>query len=97
VRSVFLDIRDDEADRKTVLFVTHDLSEALLVADRVVSIAGGRVRADIEVPWSRPRHERSIVRQPDYAALYDALHADLEVPLPARSSPRPGSSAGRPV
>jgi NitT/TauT family transport system ATP-binding protein len=43
-RSIFLDIWDDELDRKTVLFVTHDLAEALLVADRVVSIVGGRVR-----------------------------------------------------
>ena len=77
VRSVFLSIWDDELDRETVLFVTHDLAEALLVADRVVSIAGGRVRTDVEVPWSRPRDERSIVRQLDYAALYDTLHADL--------------------
>jgi NitT/TauT family transport system ATP-binding protein len=77
VRSVFLDIWDDELDRKTVLFVTHDLAEALLVADRVVSIAGGRVRSDVPVPWSRPRDERSVVGQRDFPALYDTLHADL--------------------
>jgi NitT/TauT family transport system ATP-binding protein len=78
VRSVFLSIWDnDELDRKTVLFVTHDLAEALLVADRVVSIAGGRVRTDVEVPWSRPRDELSIIRQPEYSALYNTLHADL--------------------
>jgi NitT/TauT family transport system ATP-binding protein len=77
VRSVFLDIWGDELDRKTVLFVTHDLAEALLVADRVVVIAGGRVQVDIEVPWSRPRHERSLFRRPDYSALYDTLHAHL--------------------
>jgi NitT/TauT family transport system ATP-binding protein len=77
VRSVFLGIWDDELDRKTVLFVTHDLAEALLVADRVVSIARGRVRTDVEIPWSRPRNERLIFRQPDDSALYDTLHADL--------------------
>ena len=77
VRSVFLGIWDDELDRKTVLFVTHDLAEALLVADRVVSIAGGQVRTDVQVPWRRPRDERSIFRQPDYSELYDTLHADL--------------------
>jgi NitT/TauT family transport system ATP-binding protein len=77
VRSVFLSIWDDELDRKTVLFVTHDLAEALLVADRVVSIAGGRVRTDVEVPWSRPRDELSVTRQPEYSALYNTLHADL--------------------
>ena len=77
VRSVFLGIWDGEADRKTVLFVTHDLGEALLVADRVVSIARGRVRTDVPVGWSRPRNERSIINEVDFPALYDTLHADL--------------------
>jgi NitT/TauT family transport system ATP-binding protein len=77
VRNVFLGIWDHELDRKTVLFVTHDLAEALLVADRVVSIAAGRVRSDVQIGWSRPRDERSMIGQRDFPALYDTLHADL--------------------
>jgi NitT/TauT family transport system ATP-binding protein len=77
VRNVFLDMWDDGLERKTVLFVTHDLTEALLVADRVVSIAAGRVRTDVPVRWSRPRDERSVIGQLDFPALYDTLHADL--------------------
>ena len=47
-----------ERDRKTVVFVTHDIDEALLLADRiyVMSIAPGRIRDYIDVPLGRPRN-----------------------------------------
>ncbi len=43
--------------RKTVVFVTHDVREALVLADRVVVMAGrpGRVLQDLEVQLARPR------------------------------------------
>ena len=46
-----------EQSGKTVLFVTHDVSEALILSDRVIvlSASPGRVIASINVPFSRPR------------------------------------------
>jgi NitT/TauT family transport system ATP-binding protein len=43
--------------KKTVLFVTHSISEAVLLSDRIVVLSGspGVVREDIAVPLSRPR------------------------------------------
>lgn len=46
-----------QEDRRTVVFVTHSLEEAILLGDRVVvmSTRPGRVIADIRVPFPRPR------------------------------------------
>ena len=48
--------------KKTILFVTHDLDEAVLIADRIVVMQNGRVEDIVEVPLSRPRGDLSIVR-----------------------------------
>lgn len=47
-----------EQDRKTVVFVTHDVDEAILLSDRilVLSEGPGTVVAEYEVPLPRPRH-----------------------------------------
>jgi NitT/TauT family transport system ATP-binding protein len=44
-------------DRKTVVFVTHNVREALVLGDRVIVMAGrpGRVLQDLEVRLARPR------------------------------------------
>lgn len=43
--------------RTTVLYVTHDIGEALLLADRVLIMSGrpGRIREEMAVPFDRPR------------------------------------------
>ncbi|WP_336486757.1 ABC transporter ATP-binding protein [Methylobacterium nigriterrae] len=45
---------------KTVLFVTHDIDEAVTLADRVVVLAGspGRIAAEVRIPLPRPRRRR---------------------------------------
>ena len=40
---------------KTILFVTHDLDEAVLIADRIVVMKDGRVQEIMTVPLARPR------------------------------------------
>ena len=40
---------------KTILFVTHDLDEAVLIADRIVVMKDGRVQEIMDVPLGRPR------------------------------------------
>ncbi len=48
--------------KKTILFVTHDLDEAVLIADRIVVMQNGRVQEIVEVPLARPRGDLSVVR-----------------------------------
>ena len=45
-------------DRKLVVFVTHDIEEAVMLGDRVLVMTGqpGRIREEIEVKLGRPRH-----------------------------------------
>ncbi|THF62726.1 ABC transporter ATP-binding protein [Pseudothauera rhizosphaerae] len=43
--------------RPAVLLVTHDINEAILLADRVLVLVQGRIAEDVPVPWPRPRHQ----------------------------------------
>jgi NitT/TauT family transport system ATP-binding protein len=69
--------------RKTILFVTHDLDEAVLIADRVVVLKNGRLQEIMSVPLPRPRPDLGVVRgTPEFAAtryrVWRALREDGE-------------------
>ncbi|MGP9846020.1 ABC transporter ATP-binding protein [Brachybacterium sp. 107] len=59
-----------EQERKTVLMVTHDIDEAIILSDRVIVMSGrpGTVREDIAVPFERPR-SFDIERSPEFGEL----------------------------
>jgi NitT/TauT family transport system ATP-binding protein len=65
--------------RKTVLFVTHDLEEAIALADRVVvlSVGPARIKGDYPITLARPRDVAEIRLDPEFNALYRRIWADL--------------------
>ncbi|MBM3555438.1 MAG: ABC transporter ATP-binding protein [Alphaproteobacteria bacterium] len=67
-----------EADRKTVLFVTHDIEEAIFMANRVVVMTArpGRIKADIKVPLPHPRHY-TVKTSPEFSALKAQLTEEI--------------------
>src|SRR5436190_4874976 len=61
------------ADRKAVLFVTHDLEEAIALADRVVIMSAGpaaRIIGEWRVPLARPRDIAEVKLDPAFHALH---------------------------
>ena len=48
--------------KKTILFVTHDLDEAVLLADHIVVMRAGRIQDVVEVPLPRPRGDLGVIR-----------------------------------
>ncbi|MDQ3097547.1 MAG: ABC transporter ATP-binding protein [Chloroflexota bacterium] len=62
------------ASRKTVLFVTHQIDEAVYLSDRVVVMAArpGRIIADITIELPRPR-PLSVKRTPEFAAYEEQI------------------------
>jgi NitT/TauT family transport system ATP-binding protein len=67
-------------DRKAVLFVTHDLDEAIALADRVLVMSAGpaaRIIADHRIDLPRPRDAVGIKLDPRFHALQGAIWNDL--------------------
>jgi NitT/TauT family transport system ATP-binding protein len=67
----FLDIWAQS--RKTVIFVTHDLNEAILLGDRVVAMDHGEVVADVSIDIPRPRRATTIVEHPTFRETHHRL------------------------
>jgi len=68
-------------DKKTALMVTHDVDEALFLADRIVCMTNGpeaRVGDILEVRFPRPRERRAVLEHPDYYRLREHLITFLE-------------------
>jgi NitT/TauT family transport system ATP-binding protein len=73
-------MRLHERTKKTILFVTHDLDEAVLIADRIVVMREGRIQEIMDVPLPRPRGDLGVARGTKEFAdtryrVWQALHA----------------------
>ena len=69
------------ADRKAVLFVTHDLEEAIALADRVVIMSAGpaaRIIGDWRVKLPRPRDISEIRMQDEFRVLHREIWSVLK-------------------
>jgi nitrate/nitrite transport system ATP-binding protein len=68
-------------DQKTALMVTHDVDEALFLADRIVMMTNGpeaEVGDILEVKFPRPRERKQVLEHPDYYKLREHLIIFLE-------------------
>lgn len=69
-----------ERERKTVLFVTHDIEEAIFLASRVIVMSArpGRIKADLAVDLPHPR-DYKMKTSPEFSALKARLTEEIRV------------------
>lgn len=81
-----LDLQDTllrawEQDRKIVVMVTHDVDEAMYLADRIVLMTDGpaaHVGEILTLPFTRPRDRRDVLEHPDYRRVRQSIINFLE-------------------
>jgi NitT/TauT family transport system ATP-binding protein len=69
----------------TVLFITHDIGEAIMLSDRVLVMSArpGRIVAEVQIPLARPRTSDT-----RYDAAFIAAHKEIYGALHATGAPR---------
>lgn len=69
-----------EQHKRTVLFVTHDIEEAVTLSDRVIVLSArpGTIRLDLAVELERPRDPRSLRKDPTYIDLVDRIWREID-------------------
>jgi NitT/TauT family transport system ATP-binding protein/sulfonate transport system ATP-binding protein len=67
-----------ESERKTVLFVTHDIEEAIFMANRVavMSARPGRIKSDVRIDLPHPRHY-TVKTTPEFSAYKARLTEEI--------------------
>ncbi len=75
LQSLLLKLWGEDSNKKTVVFVTHDMDEAILLADRIVFMLPQRIHSVIDVDFPRPRQKKDILAQPASRAVYERINA----------------------
>ncbi|WP_415855278.1 ABC transporter ATP-binding protein [Sinomonas sp. G460-2] len=88
-----------EQTRPAVVFVTHDLEEAIALADKVVVLTagpGGRVKATFPIDLPRPRPVQEIRFDPKFVEIYHSIWEALreEVDIAYAQTQRAGAGKG---
>ncbi|MDR0917177.1 MAG: ABC transporter ATP-binding protein [Oscillospiraceae bacterium] len=75
MQELLLKLWDGEERRKTVVFVTHDIDEAIFLSDKIVMLSNspGTVVKEIDVPFARPRDHAELVQTEGYFKLRNEM------------------------
>lgn len=79
MQTELLRIWTEAAGTRTVMFVTHQIDEAIFLADRIVVMTArpGRIKEVIDVPFGRPR-DLHVKRTAEFGAVYDSIWKTIE-------------------
>ena len=68
LQDLLLSLWRNESEKKTVIFVTHDVDESIFLSDRIIIMQPnpGRIYKDIKVPFARPRIRENLTDTEEY-------------------------------
>ena len=68
-----------EEHKKTVVFITHSVDEAVFLGDRIMVMTAqpGKLKAFVQVPLARPRNLIELQKKPDYGELITHIWSNL--------------------
>jgi nitrate ABC transporter ATP-binding subunit len=73
-----------EEQRQTIVFVTHDVEEAIFLADRIVVFTPGppgEIAAVLEIPFPRPRNRKKLFLSSEFDQLRDRILSTMNAAL----------------
>lgn len=74
LQSLLIKLWREDKEKKTIVFVTHDLNEAILLADKIVFMIPLHIHSVIDVNIPRPRTRISVFDSPEYKNLCKKLN-----------------------
>jgi NitT/TauT family transport system ATP-binding protein len=94
LQEVLLDLWSSK--RKTVIFVTHDLNEAITLSDKVVVMTRrpGTIKAVVDIALPRPRNVYEIAETPEFAGIHQELWRLFKTEIETADQPSADEQAG---
>jgi NitT/TauT family transport system ATP-binding protein len=82
-----LHLMERPEERKTMVFITHSIDEAILLGDRVAVMTArpGRIKEMIDMPFPRPRDVEAVRADPLFAELRSHIWHQLHTVRPKRA------------
>lgn len=69
LQDLLLHILDETEKKKTIVFVTHDVDEAILMSDRILFMEDKKIAHEVKVPFARPRNREKLTCDEAYLSL----------------------------
>jgi NitT/TauT family transport system ATP-binding protein len=73
LQDLLLELLENDEARKTVVFVTHDVNEAVLLSDRVLFMRNKSVEEEISISLPRPRERNTVYNTKTFGAYYKKI------------------------
>lgn len=90
LQELLLSLLENEEKKKTVVFVTHDIDEAILLSDRILFMRDRHIFKELAVPFAHPRSREEITNSNEYhqfrRELFDLFY-DQDRPEPQIEAP----------